>query len=58
MAEKQSRKEWIKVLDGLSEWTDYEVCHREADDLLCTILEHLGYADVVKAYNKVGKWYA
>ena len=37
---------------------DYERCHGEADGLLCTVLVQLGYADLVKAYHQVPKWYA
>lgn len=37
---------------------DTEMAHREADDVLCDLLCSLGYAEVVKAYNKIEKWYA
>lgn len=32
--------------------------HDEADNLLCDLLEELGYAELVEAYRKVPKWYS
>jgi len=37
---------------------DPEVAHADADDVLCTLLETLGYGDVVAEYAKVAKWFA
>ena len=36
---------------------DYDITHKEADDLLCRLLQELGYSEVVEVYKKVGKWY-
>lgn len=37
---------------------DYDITHKEADDLLCKLLQELGYSGVVDEFKKVGKWYA
>jgi hypothetical protein len=37
---------------------DWESSHIEADGLLCEMLTALGYEDIVKAFNDLGKWYA
>jgi len=48
------KQELIELQDG----GDIELCHVEADDLLCELLINLGYKDVVDEYKKVPKWYA
>jgi hypothetical protein len=37
---------------------DYEGAHSIADDILCEVLDTLGYAEIVNEWDKVGKWYA
>jgi len=37
---------------------DCETDHYEADIILCDVLNKLGYEDIVKEYEKIGKWYA
>lgn len=37
---------------------DREEAHREADDILCTILRDAGHDAVVDAYHAVEKWFA
>ena len=44
----------VKVL----EIDDNEEGHGEADDLLCSLLEDLGFKEVVDIYEQVTKWYA
>jgi hypothetical protein len=51
------RKEAIDQLREIQEIGDLKVAHRLADDILCGLLQSLGYGDVVAEYNKVGKWY-
>ncbi len=34
-----------------------EDAHVEADDILCGLLNTLGYDDVVKEYEAIEKWY-
>lgn len=37
--------------------TDTEEDHREADQILCSLLMNLGYEDVVRVYESITKWY-
>ena len=37
---------------------DQEEAHRIADGVLCTLLNLLGYEEVVNEWRKVDKWYA
>lgn len=37
---------------------DFEAAHSNADEILCEVLEELGYTLLVKCYKNVGKWYA
>ncbi len=37
---------------------DTEMSHCDADDLLCKVLAELGYADGVKIFTEMDKWYA
>lgn len=58
MTEEQ-RKEYLnRLLElGKDNW-DTEGNHIAADDILCDILELLGYGDIVSAYCEIAKWYA
>jgi len=53
-----SKEEAILKLKECQKNNDTEVAHVYADDVLCDLLEGLGYEDVVKEYYKVDKWYA
>lgn len=37
---------------------DEETAHYLADEILCDLLINLGYAELVKVYDSVPKWYA
>jgi hypothetical protein len=37
---------------------DQEIDHGAADDILCKLLEKLGYEELIKTYNEIPKWYA
>lgn len=50
--------EMVKRLQEEVNNDDTECAHRNADYILCELLEKLGYKDVVEKYNKVSKWYA
>lgn len=52
-----TREEAIEALKYEQESGDPERSHGEADTILCELLVSLGYADVVKEFNKVTKWY-
>ena len=50
-----------KLVTGLKElatFKDIEAAHIQADDMLCWLLEQLGYKEVVDAYEDINKWYA
>lgn len=56
--DKKKRDEYIKCLTELSKDDDIEVAHMVADNVLCEILDELGYSDITDQYTKVPKWYA
>lgn len=56
--EEINQAEFVKRLEALHGSKDKEIAHGYADDILCELLDKLGYADVVKAWVKVPKWYA
>lgn len=37
---------------------DTEVAHCLADEVLCDLLESLGYVELVEEFNNLEKWYA
>lgn len=37
---------------------DNEEDHMTADDLLCELLDRIGFKSVIEEYRKIGKWYA
>lgn len=37
---------------------DTERAHYKADEILCKLLNSLGYKEVVEVYNDIYKWYA
>lgn len=43
---------------GVNNGTDFEAAHVEADALLCETLEWLGYAEGVRDFRDIPKWYA
>ena len=53
-----TKKEAIKQLKERQQSDDKEVAHAEADDILCDLLDSMGYKDVVKEFRKIPKWYA
>ena len=56
---KKINIEEIKAkLKELQQSDDVELSHYEADQIICNLLNDLGYTDVVKEYNKISKWYA
>lgn len=48
----------IELLEQIACNGDTEEAHGDADDVLCSLLNELGYEDVVAAWDKVNKWYA
>ena len=39
-------------------YPDEEEDHSEADEILCDMLNALGYKDLTDAWDKIGKWYS
>jgi hypothetical protein len=37
---------------------DEEVAHYKADNILCDLLDHLGYTKLVEVFYSIDKWYA
>jgi hypothetical protein len=48
----------LETLRQLKSAQDIEAAHGDADDTLCKFLRHLGYGDIVDAWEEVPKWYA
>jgi len=48
----------VERLIVLQEDSDREMAHMEADEILCDVLERLGYTELVQEYNGIAKWYA
>lgn len=45
--------------DPNSEWyRDEETAHRKADEILCGVLNALGYQDCVDIFSYIPKWYS
>lgn len=49
---------YLSEMKPLEDSNDQELAHGEADDLLCKMLEDLGYQSVVDSYRRVPKWYS
>ena len=56
---KQERiKDYTEKMREIATNPDCEAAHFNADELLCELLEELGYGEVVEVYHEVCKWYA
>lgn len=53
-----TREEAIEKLIDQQANDDTESAHSRADEVLCELLVSIGYADVVKEWERVDKWYA
>lgn len=53
-----TEKEYYPHASEYSKHGDREDWHREADNILCELLDELGYHDFVEAFEEVPKWYA
>lgn len=52
------KEKYIQKLVKAQESGDAECAHMDADDILCDLLEELGFSDVVNEFRKINKWYA
>ena len=48
----------LKELDDATQCGDTEFAHIAADNVLCVLLEELGFSDVVEKYDQIYKWHA
>ena len=48
----------VEALRKRASTGDPEQDHARADDVLCDVLESLGYHSLVEQWNKIEKWYA
>lgn len=57
---EERKKNYIALLKSTREVfeDDTEMAHIQADEIICAVLEELGYKDIVDEYNKIYKWYA
>lgn len=53
-----TREEALAELIECQNNGDTESAHANADDVLCNLLDALGYGDVVAEYYRVSKWFA
>lgn len=53
-----TKDEAIERLKTQQTCSDEEAAHVSADNILCELLESLGYSDVVREWKKVKKWFA
>ena len=51
-------EELIRRMEDLTNYSDFEIAHFKADEILCEALEYLGQGKLVELFRKVGKWYA
>jgi hypothetical protein len=51
-------QEFAEKMKAIDEAGDIEVSHVKADELLCEVLRELGYAEGVKIFSEMDKWYA
>lgn len=47
------KDKYLSLMKMLKDESD----HGEADNLLCDLLEELGYTEIVEVYGKLPKWY-
>lgn len=55
---KRLNDKYLVQMNELKYNDDTEQAHCTADDILCNLLEDLGYTELVDAFNDLEKWYA
>ena len=53
MFDYELKDKYLSLMKMLKDESD----HGEADNLLCNLLEELGYTEIVEVYGKLPKWY-
>ena len=51
-------RDCVKRLKAAQQNSDVESAHAEADQVLCDLLEAIGFKVIVREYKEVPKWYA
>ena len=51
-------EEFKKAMQKIDDRGDKEYGHMEADELMCDLLEELGYGEGVDIFRQMSKWYA
>ena len=51
-------EEYVELLHVEVDTGDTEIAHRNADGLLCDLLEKLGCKEVVDVYVEIVRWFA
>lgn len=51
-------EKYLQLLKDRCNSFDTEKNHLNANDILCDLLEELGYMDLVKEFRKIKKWYS
>ena len=52
------KQEYNKKINKLAKIEDEELCHIELDNLLCELLEELGFKEIVDVFKNSEKWYS
>ncbi len=47
----------IRKLRWILNHRDVETGHEEADEVVCALLESLGYTKIAEVYKSIPKWY-
>ena len=51
-------EEFAQRMQEISEYESVQASHIAGDDLMCELLEDLGYGDGVQIFYNMDKWYA
>ena len=57
-SENLRKYKFIERMKAIVEETDIEKRHHKMDDIMCEILEELGYSEIVKIFVDSEKWYS
>ena len=58
VADAEIIETYVSRINEIAENRDWEGAHIDADALLVSFLKEMGFDELAKAYDKVGKWYA
>ena len=58
MSKKWLIEKYRNDLIELQNSDDEEVAHIKADDILCSVLNIVGFSEIVDEYNEIAKYYA